>query len=161
MKIAVINGPNLNLLGRRETGVYGKTSLPDILADLREFATGSGFAQMAGLSDQDAAAVLPLEISDFQSNHEGELIDHIHRSDAGGIVINPGAFTHTSIALRDALLGTQIPFVEIHISNIKAREEFRHHSWLADIARGVVMGFGPAGYRFALAGLVRSIVDGK
>ncbi|HZV92818.1 MAG TPA: type II 3-dehydroquinate dehydratase [Caldimonas sp.] len=136
MKILLLNGPNLNLLGTREPATYGTTTLADVEAS---------FAK--------EAAALGLEAAAFQSNHEGQLIDRIHAARGEGvrfIVINPGAFTHTSVALRDALAGVAIPFIEIHISNVHAREGFRHHSYLSDIAAGVVVGLGTLGYRLAL-----------
>lgn len=135
-KLLLINGPNLNLLGTREPEIYGSTTLKDVEALAQETA------QKAGAS-----------IACFQSNHEGVLIDRIHaaRSEGiEGIVINPGGFTHTSVALRDALAGVAIPFVEVHISNIHQREAFRHHSFLSDIARGVICGLGIEGYRAAI-----------
>jgi 3-dehydroquinate dehydratase-2 len=139
MRVLLLNGPNLNLLGRREPGLYGASSLAEIEADL------SRHAQEQGVS-----------LSCFQSNHEGALVDRIHAAagDCDGILINAGAFTHTSVALRDALLGVAIPFVELHLSNVHAREPFRHHSYLADKAIGVVSGFGPTSYRLAFEGLV-------
>jgi 3-dehydroquinate dehydratase-2 len=135
-KLLLLNGPNLNLLGTREPLVYGKETLADI-----EHAA----------SAQAAAAGATL--SCFQSNHEGELIDRIHAAKTEGveaIVINPGGLTHTSVALRDALAGVAIPFVEVHISNIYQREEFRHHSFLSAIAQGTICGLGTDGYRFAI-----------
>ena len=134
--LLLINGPNLNLLGSREPEVYGSATLTDI-------------EQAAVAQAQGMGATL----AHFQSNHEGELIDRIHAARAEGIaaiVINPGGFTHTSVALRDALAGVAIPFVEVHISNIHKRESFRHHSYLSDIAAGVVCGFGVDGYRYAI-----------
>ena len=139
LRILVIHGPNLNLLGTREPGHYGIQTLADINQQLIE------------LGD-----VLGLEISSFQSNHEGELVDRIQSAASetmDGIIINPAAYTHTSIALRDAMLATGIPFVEVHLSNIHSREEFRHHSMLADAATGVVAGFGGTSYALALRGL--------
>lgn len=136
MSILVLNGPNLNLLGTREPATYGHTTLPMIEAEL---------VQMAA----DAGAVLHC----FQSNHEGALIDRIHAARLDGtrfIVINPGGLTHTSVALRDALAGVAIPFVEVHISNVHKREAFRHHSYLSEIAAGVIVGLGVGGYRLAL-----------
>ncbi|WP_119154582.1 type II 3-dehydroquinate dehydratase [Caldimonas tepidiphila] len=135
MKILVLNGPNLNLLGTREPAVYGATTLADVENLLRQDALALGVA-----------------LDCFQSNHEGALIDRIHaaRGDADWIVINPGAFTHTSVAIRDALAGVAIPFVEVHISNVHKREPFRHHSYLSDIAEGVIVGLGVQGYRLAL-----------
>lgn len=135
-RILVLNGPNLNLLGTREPAVYGSQTLADIEQDLATLASGRG-AQLAC----------------FQSNHEGALVDRIQAARAEGvdfILINAGAFTHTSVALRDALAAVQIPFVEVHLSNIHRRELFRHHSYLADLALGSVVGLGPAGYRLAL-----------
>lgn len=139
MRLLLLNGPNLNLLGQREPGVYGAQTLAQIEADL---------ARQAG--------ELGVELECFQSNHEGALVDRIHaaRGQADGLLINAGAFTHSSIALRDALLGVAIPFVELHLSNVHAREPFRHHSYLADKALGVICGFGPASYGLALQGLV-------
>ena len=139
MRVLLLNGPNLNLLGRREPGLYGASSLAEIEADL------SRHAQEQGVS-----------LSCFQSNHEGALVDRIHAAagDCDGILINAAALTHTSVALRDALLAVAIPFVELHLSNVHAREPFRHHSYLADKAIGVVSGFGPASYRLAFEGLV-------
>ena len=135
-KILLLNGPNLNLLGTREPQLYGH----DTLADVEARATALG-----------AERGVPVEC--FQSNHEGALIDRIHaaRLDATGfIVINPGGLTHTSVALRDALAGVAIPFFEIHVSNVHAREAFRHHSYLSAVAAGVIVGFGVAGYTMAL-----------
>ncbi len=139
MRVLLLNGPNLNLLGLREPGLYGADTLEAIEARLGRQAAGLG-----------------LELECFQSNHEGALVDRIHaaRGNVDGILINAGAFTHTSIALRDALLGVAIPFVELHLSNVHAREPFRHHSYLADKALGVICGFGPASYDLALQGLV-------
>ena len=134
--ILVIQGPNLNLLGTREPEVYGKTTLADIHQKLEGLAKAQS-----------------VELSTFQSNHEGELIDRIQKAKQDGvdfIIINPGAFTHTSVALRDALAGVAIPFVEIHLSNIHQREEFRKHSYLSDIATGVICGLGAIGYELAL-----------
>lgn len=135
-KLLLLNGPNLNLLGTREPAVYGATTLADI-------------EQAASAQAQAAGA----EIACFQSNHEGALIDRIHAARQEGvdaIVINPGGLTHTSVALRDALAGVDIPFVEVHISNIYKREEFRHHSFLSAIAQGTICGLGVDGYRFAI-----------
>jgi 3-dehydroquinate dehydratase-2 len=135
-KLLLLNGPNLNLLGTREPAVYGAATLADV--------EGAATAQAAA-----AGATLAC----FQSNHEGALIDRIHaaRTEAvDAIVINPGGLTHTSVALRDALAGVAIPFVEVHISNIYQREEFRHHSYLSAIARGTICGLGTDGYRFAI-----------
>jgi 3-dehydroquinate dehydratase-2 len=139
MRVLLLNGPNLNLLGLREPGLYGAQTLAQIEAALAE-----------------RAGALGVELECFQSNHEGALVDRIHaaRTAADGILINAGAYTHTSIALRDALLGVAIPFVELHLSNTHAREPFRHHSFLADRAVGVICGFGPTSYSLALEGLV-------
>jgi 3-dehydroquinate dehydratase-2 len=140
--ILVIQGPNLNLLGTREPDVYGKTTLEDIHQKLGQLAKTQS-----------------VDLSTFQSNHEGELIDCIQKAKQDGvdfIIINPGAFTHTSVALRDALAGVAIPFTEVHLSNIHQREEFRKHSYLSDIATGVICGLGAIGYELALqAAIVR------
>lgn len=135
-KLLLLNGPNLNLLGTREPEVYGHTTL----ADIENAAVAQ--AQAAGAS-----------LESFQSNHEGALIDRIHAARLEGvdaIVINPGGLTHTSVALRDALAGVAIPFIEIHISNIHKREAFRHFSYLSDIAVGTICGLGTDGYRLAI-----------
>ncbi len=139
MRVLLLNGPNLNLLGLREPGLYGAATLADIEAALRSEAAG-----------------LAVELDCFQSNHEGALVDRIHaaRGEVDGILINAGAYTHTSIALRDALLAVAIPFVELHLSNVHAREPFRHRSYLADKAIGVICGFGAASYSLALQGLL-------
>ena len=139
MQLLALHGPNLNLLGTREPGLYGSASLEQINRQLHQRAVELGAT-----------------IDSFQSNHEGALVDRIHqaRGQADGILINAGAYTHTSIALRDALLGVAIPYVELHLSNTHAREPFRHHSYLADKALGVICGFGPTSYRLALEGLV-------
>ena len=139
MQLLALHGPNLNLLGTREPGVYGSQTLDQVNAELESRAQALGAA-----------------ISCFQSNHEGALVDRIHegRGSVDGILINAGAYTHSSIALRDALLGVAIPFVELHLSNTHAREPFRHHSTLADKALGVICGFGPLSYTLALEGLV-------
>lgn len=134
--ILVIQGPNLNLLGTREPEVYGKTTLEDIHQRLGDLAKAQS-----------------VELSTYQSNHEGELIDRIQKAKQDGvdfIIINPGAFTHTSVALRDVLAGVAIPFTEVHLSNIHQREEFRKHSYLSDIATGVICGLGAMGYELAL-----------
>ncbi|MEQ5236160.1 type II 3-dehydroquinate dehydratase [Proteus terrae] len=137
--ILLLNGPNLNLLGTREPETYGHLTLDDIVQSL------SADAQ-----------VLNVKLSHFQSNAEFELINKIHaaRGNVDYILINPAAFTHTSVALRDALLGVDIPFIEIHLSNVYSREPFRHHSYLSDIATGVICGLGAEGYRFALQAAV-------
>jgi 3-dehydroquinate dehydratase-2 len=138
-RVLVLNGPNLNLLGQREPDVYGKTTLAQIDASL--IALGRE---------------LQIEVECLQSNHEGELVDAIQAAPErfDGIVINAGAYTHTSVALRDAFGGVGIPFVEVHISNVYAREEFRHHSLLSSLAVGVVVGFGPTSYVLGLRGIV-------
>ena len=144
-KMLLLNGPNLNLLGLREPEQYGRTTLADVEAMC-----------------QDTAKRLGVELECFQSNHEGALVDRIHaaRGQVDGILINAGALTHSSIALRDALLGVAIPFVELHLSNVHAREAFRHHSMLADKALGVICGFGPLSYTLALQGLVERLRAG-
>ena len=134
--ILVLHGPNLNLLGTREPAVYGHQTLADINADLQQAATAAGH-----------------HLQSLQSNAEAELIERVHDARHEGIdfiIINPAAFTHTSVALRDALLGVDIPFIEVHLSNVHAREAFRSHSYFSDIARGVICGLGPQGYRLAL-----------
>ncbi|MCE7505127.1 type II 3-dehydroquinate dehydratase [Polynucleobacter sp. IMCC30063] len=134
--ILVIQGPNLNLLGTREPGIYGSKTLAEIHAELNLIAQKAG-----------------IELQTYQSNHEGELIDCIQKAKQDGvdfILINPGGFTHTSVALRDALAGVAIPFIEVHLSNIHQREAFRKHSYLSDLAIGVICGLGPLGYELAL-----------
>ncbi len=146
MKTAlVLNGPNLNLLGLREPAIYGA----DTLADVEKLC-------------RDEGAKLGLAIECRQSNHEGQLVDWIQEAGrecaAGrmiGVVLNAGAYTHTSIALHDAIKGASVPVVELHISNVHAREPFRHHSWLSPVARGIVVGFGVEGYGLAIVGLKR------
>jgi 3-dehydroquinate dehydratase-2 len=136
MKILLLNGPNLNLLGTREPATYGTATLADVEA-------------MCG----SEAEALGCELSAFQSNHEGQLIDRIHAARGEGvrfIVINAGGLTHTSVALRDALVGAAIPFIEVHMSNVHKREAFRHHSYLSDVAEGVIVGLGTLGYRLAV-----------
>jgi len=140
----VIHGPNLRLLGRREPEVYGTATLSDVNTALIELAER-----------------LDVELETFQSNHEGEILDHVEDA-AGrvdGFVINPGALTHTSVALRDALAGVDRPFVEVHLSNTAAREPFRHHSYLSGVAAGVVYGFGVESYLLGLRGLVARLRD--
>ncbi len=136
MSILLLNGPNLNLLGIREPHIYGSATLPQIEAELVKLAADAG-AQLHAL----------------QSNHEGVLIDRIHAARSDGthfIIINPGGLTHTSVALRDALAGVDLPFIELHLSNVHQRESFRHHSYLSALAAGVIVGLGVAGYRLAL-----------
>ena len=137
-KIIVINGPNLNLLGTRETGVYGKMNLEEINSLLKNYALENDIA-----------------IDFYQSNSEGEIIDYIHsNSGASGIIINPGAFTHTSIAIRDAIAGVSLPAVEVHLSNIHSREEFRKHSYIAPVCLGQISGFGYNSYLLGLNALI-------
>ncbi len=137
-RFAVLHGPNLNLMGFREPETYGSTTLAQIDSRLG-----------------DLAGELGLELWTFQSNHEGQLIDQIHRlrADCDGILINAGGLTHTSVSLRDALVGVGIPFVEVHLSNIYARESFRHRSLLSAVARGCICGFGPLSYELGLRAL--------
>jgi len=135
-ELLLINGPNLNLLGSREPKLYGNKSLAQIETDL--------------ISEADR---LGHRLQTYQSNHEGELVDRVQKAKTDGvafILLNPGAYTHTSVALRDALLAVSLPFIEIHLSNPHAREPFRRHSYFSDIARGVIVGLGPMGYRLAL-----------
>ena len=142
-RILLLNGPNLNLLGTREPETYGHATLEDIVGDLASIAQARGH-----------------ELLHFQSNAEHALIDRLHAARADGtafILINPAAFTHTSIALRDALLGVALPFIELHLSNVHAREAFRHHSFLSDIAVGVICGFGADSYRLALEAALRRL----
>ena len=139
MDVLLINGPNLNLVGKREPTIYGSQTLEDIQEELLTLASDLG-----------------TKLRFFQSNSEGEMIDCIQNSAGSidGILINAGAYTHTSIALRDALLGVAIPYVEVHLSNIYSREEFRHKSFLSDKALGLVCGFGANSYQLALQGIV-------
>ena len=141
--VLILNGPNLNLLGTRKPEVYGTTTL----ADVEKLCT-------------DAAAKLGLDVDFKQSNHEGQLIDWIHETGAAvkagesiGAVFNPGAFTHTSVALHDAIEGASLPLIECHISNVHKREEFRHHSFISPVASGIIVGFGVHGYVLAINGL--------
>jgi 3-dehydroquinate dehydratase-2 len=145
LHIAVVHGPNLNLLGTREPDVYGRVTLAEIDALLAARAKELG-----------------CEVDAFQSNHEGALVDHVQecRGRADGILVNPAALTHTSVALRDALAATDLPIVEVHLSNVYARESFRHHSYVSGIALGVLSGFGPDGYVFGLEALVRHLRRG-
>jgi len=142
-KLLVLHGPNLNLLGTREPGLYGSDTLAQIDKRL-----------------QQQAAALGHTCECFQTNREYELIERVHAAPAAGvnfIILNPAAFTHTSIALRDALLGVKIPFIEVHLSNIHAREAFRHHSYFSDVAAGVIAGLGPQGYELALQAALRHL----
>lgn len=134
--ILVLNGPNLNLLGRREPGHYGTRTLAEIVQELEQ------------LADE-----FEVRLYHFQSNSEAELINRVHQAvedEISFIIINPAAFTHTSVALRDALAGVAIPFIEVHLSNVHKREAFRHHSYFSDIAVGTIVGLGPIGYALAL-----------
>jgi 3-dehydroquinate dehydratase II len=144
--VYVLNGPNLNLLGKRQPHIYGHETLADVEADCRKLA-----------------ASLNLEIRFHQSNREYEIIDWIHesRETAGGVVINPAAFTHTSVAILDALATCEFPIIEVHISNVHRREEFRHHSFVSAIASGVIAGFGTQGYQLALQRIARLIDEKK
>ena len=146
MRLLLLNGPNLNLLGSREPGIYGSDTLDSIERDLREQASEQG-----------------AELEGFQSNFEGALVERIHQGlgVTQGILINAGAYTHTSIALRDALAGVAIPYVELHLSNTHAREPFRQHSCLADRAVGVVSGFGALSYSLALQGLIHHLQQNR
>ncbi|MDD6318214.1 MAG: type II 3-dehydroquinate dehydratase [Succinatimonas hippei] len=146
LSILVINGPNLNLLGTREPGIYGHETLADVQSMLKK-----------------RAEELDVRISFFQSNHEGAIVDCIQnaRGNTDFILLNAGAYTHTSVAIRDALSGVSIPFYEIHISNVHAREEFRHHSFLSDKALGVICGFGTRGYLYALENAVQVLRQGR
>jgi len=142
VSILIVNGPNLNLLGKREPDVYGRETLEDIVSRLKKVADELGGT-----------------IEHVQSNHEGVLIDAIHRAKGlhDGIILNPGAFTHYSYALRDALAAVELPAIEVHISNVHARETFRHHSVIAPVVLGQVIGLGTDGYEWALRAIVRKI----
>ncbi|KAJ9209755.1 hypothetical protein DTO166G4_8664 [Paecilomyces variotii] len=142
--VLLLNGPNLNLLGTREPKIYGTTTLQDVERFAREFGERNN-----------------VQVEAFQSNHEGHMIDRIHaaRNNSDAIIINPGAFTHTSVAIRDALLGVAIPFIEVHTSNIHAREQFRHHSYFSDQAVACIIGLGAFGYEVALKYAVRNLVN--
>ncbi|QEQ97592.1 type II 3-dehydroquinate dehydratase [Neptunomonas concharum] len=140
-RFLLLNGPNLNLLGTREPDVYGATTLQDIEQELQQEAISAGH-----------------DLEYFQSNAEFALIERIHQAQKENIdfiIINPAAYTHTSVAIRDALLGVNIPFIEVHLSNVHAREPFRHHSYLSDIAKGVICGLGSDGYRYALSSAIK------
>jgi 3-dehydroquinate dehydratase-2 len=142
MHVLLINGPNLNLLGQREPGIYGRDTLATIETELTREASAD-----------------EIELVCFQSNFEGALVERIHRAmgESQGILINAGAYTHSSIAIRDALTGVAIPYVELHLSNTHSREPFRHHSYLSERAIGVVCGFGSKSYSLALSGLVHHL----
>ena len=142
-RLLLLNGPNLGQLGRREPGIYGTTTLADIETLLRARATAAGH-----------------ELDAFQSDSEAELIRRVHAArdqSVAVILFNPAAFTHTSVALRDALLSAQVPFIELHLTNVAAREAFRHHSYFADIALGTIAGFGVASYELALEAAIRHV----
>jgi 3-dehydroquinate dehydratase-2 len=132
-QVLLINGPNLNMLGQREPSHYGVVTLPQIVEKLTTQAT-----------------TMDITLEHIQSNAEFELIDAIHQTNADFIIINPAAFTHTSVALRDAILSVGIPFIEVHLSNVHKREAFRHHSYFSDVAVGVICGLGASGYEYAL-----------
>ncbi|HEX3303287.1 MAG TPA: type II 3-dehydroquinate dehydratase [Thermomicrobiales bacterium] len=144
-RILVLNGPNLNMLGTRQPEIYGRTTLGEIVSAMRD------------LAESLAPGV---DLSFFQSNHEGALIDAVQQStgEIDAIIINPGGLTHTSVALRDALVGADRPVVEVHMSNIHARESFRHHSYIAPIAVGQIAGFGAAGYLLALRSVIENVL---
>jgi len=147
LKILLLNGPNLNLLGKREPDHYGSETLESVQQRIVAEAESAGY-----------------QLDSMQSNSEQELIERIHKAGADGgsfILFNPAAFTHTSVALRDALLGTAIPFIEIHLSNTMAREDFRHRSYFSDIAEGVIIGLGVDGYSFALQAAVKSLTSSQ
>jgi 3-dehydroquinate dehydratase II len=147
LKVLVLHGPNLNLLGTREKAVYGTSTLADINKNL-----------------ESIGQELSVSLTFLQSNSEAVLIDEIHKAGAAstdGLLINPAAFGHTSIALRDAILGVSLPFVEVHLSNIYSREEFRHKTYLSDIAIGVITGFGAESYSLGLRALVKTLSDRK
>ena len=139
MNILILNGPNLNMLGQREPDKYGTQTLQDIVDDLQAQAVSSN-----------------VNLTHFQSNAEFELIERVHAAmgNVDAIIINPAAFTHTSVALRDALLSVNIPFIEVHLSNVHAREPFRHHSYFSDVAAGVIVGLGAMGYSLALTAAI-------
>ena len=146
-KLLLLNGPNLNLLGLREPEIYGSTTLADVESDLRALAAADGHG-----------------LECFQSNAEHGLVERIHQASQDGVdcvIINPGGLTHTSVALRDAFLATAVPFIEIHLSNIHRRESFRRHSYLCDIAAGVILGLGAPGYRLAYQAALSLPTDGR
>jgi len=142
-KIIVINGPNLDLLGKREKGIYGDETIGSINAELGKMAEGAG-----------------MEVEFYQSNHEGDIVDSITQTDADGILINPAAYTHTSVAIHDALRAREMPAVEVHLSNIYAREEFRHKSLIAPVVSGQISGFGRNSYILGFKALVELINAG-
>ncbi|NRA08133.1 MAG: type II 3-dehydroquinate dehydratase [Myxococcales bacterium] len=144
LRVLVVHGPNLNTLGTREPDVYGSLTVDDINEELGKVASGAN-----------------AELEFFQSNHEGALIDRIQeaRSWADGVLINPAGLTHTSIALRDALVATELPVVEVHLSNVHTRETFRHHSYVSGVALGVIAGFGASSYRLGLQALLESLSE--
>jgi len=146
MKIAVIQGPNLNMLGVRETNIYGPMKLEDIHTQMKAVAEQNGF-----------------EIEFFQSNLEGEIVDKIQEclGDADGIIINPAAYTHTSIAIRDAISAVKLPTIEVHISNIAAREEFRKKSLISDVCAGTIAGFGPFSYHLGMIAMIQILNEIK
>jgi len=144
IKILVIHGPNLNLLGKRETDIYGEETMENINAGMEQFAKSEG-----------------IEIEFYQSNHEGDIVDKINKTEVVGIVINPAAYTHTSVAIRDALSAKEIPTVEVHLSNIYAREEFRHKSLIAPVVTGQISGFGRDSYVLGVRSLLEVINAGK
>ncbi len=143
--VLVINGPNINLLGKRETGIYGSQNMEQINSSMRALASELG-----------------LDIEFMQSNHEGEIVEAVQNAakNADAIIINPAAFTHTSVAIRDAFLASQVPFVEVHLSNTAAREPFRQKSMLSDLAKGTIAGFGPDSYMLALRALHSMLQSG-
>lgn len=136
MSVLVINGPNLNMLGTRQPEIYGSTTLADVEASVRAQGEAVG-----------------VEVDCFQSNYEGAIVERLHAARTDGtqfVIINPGAYTHTSVAIRDAFAAAEVPFCEVHISNVHKREEFRHHSYLTDVAVGMMTGFGVLGYNLAM-----------
>ncbi|MCP4790917.1 MAG: type II 3-dehydroquinate dehydratase [Gammaproteobacteria bacterium] len=142
-RILLLNGPNINMLGKREPGIYGHLALSDIEQQCTALGEAAG-----------------LDVTCLQSNAEVALIEAIHEAPEAGIefiIINPAAFTHTSVALRDAILSVNLPFIEVHISNVHARETFRHHSYFSDVAQGVIVGLGPAGYNYAMQSAISHI----
>jgi 3-dehydroquinate dehydratase II len=146
MRLLLINGPNLNRLGKREPQIYGSKTLHDLEQELVRFA-----------------AQYDVQLTCYQSNHEGDIIDQIHASEDhfAGVVLNPGAFTHYSYAIRDAIASVNVPVIEVHISNIHARESFRHHSVIAPVTIGQIVGLGTTGYKLALLALVEKIKGGE